>query len=744
MQKTVAQGFRLSPQQQHVWWAQRAAHDSTFAVQVRIDVSGALDRQRLAKALEKALTRHEILRTTFPVPPGLSVPIQAIESSAAVDWSRIRLNGLPEARREAALGRLGDDLREIPFDLANGPLLRATLVELDGESHALFLSQPALAADGVSLDLLAAEIVRAYPGELAADEVLQYADLAEILHEWQGSPAEDPGPTFWREQDLSALTRVTLGPAASFGQPFRPEPVHRRIPREPVAEAAARLETTIPGILLAAWHAALHLSTGEEEIVVGTLFDGRTCVELESALGPFARYLPVRGFPAAESTLTDLVETLSATMDAISRRQDFFSSESIEKRLAEQGAAGWPFGFDDRRRVELPAAPGVPAFTIADAFSGLDRFGLRLSVFDDGRSLRVDLFRDPALFRREEAERLAERLSRGLDGLLAGTPLGEIDVLTEAERRQTVLDFNRTDHPVPADLPAHRLFEERVRRAPDAVALVQEGRAWTYAGLNARANRLAHHLRASGVGRGSLVGLSLERSLELVAAVLGVLKAGAAYVPLDPAYPAERRRWMAEDAGLSLLLTEETLRPLLADGGEQDPPGSVGPDDLAYVIYTSGSTGRPKGVMIPHRGLVNYLLWARQAYRAEEGEGAPVHSAIGFDLTVTSLWVPLVSGTTVTLLDERRPVEALAAALRGSAGFSLVKLTPAHLDVLRHELAPGEHRGRARALVIGGEALRSESVAPWREHAPDTRLINEYGPTESTVGCSVYEVAPGD
>ncbi len=737
MPKTVSQGFRLSPRQQHVWWAQRGKPSSAFVVQARIDIAGRLDRRRLARAVEQVVDRHEILRTTFPLLPSLSVPVQSVEDAAGIEWSERNLAG-----REASLGQLCEEVRELPFDLANGPLLRATLIALDGERSTLLLTQPSLAADGVSLELLATEIVAMYQDRLPGSEAFQYADLAEVLHDWEGSPAENPGPAFWRQQDLSALVRVRLD--RDGFSPFRPEQESRRIGRAPVEEAAARHGTTVSVILLAAWQATLHLSTGEEEIVAGTLFDGRTCEELESALGPFDRYLPVRARATGDSTLEELGRTLSATVAEVARRQDFFSAECVERLLTEHGASGWPFGFDYRRPRELPADPGSPRFAIGDEYLGLDRFGLRLSILDDGRILRTDLIHDPALLGRDEAERLLERFSRVLDGLLGGAPLGEIEVLTADERRQ-VLAFNRTESAVPVDLCTHELFEERVRRAPHAPAVVREGATWTYAELNARSNQLAHHLRALGLGPGSLAGILLERSPDLVAAVLGILKAGGTYVPLDPGSPAERLSWMVQDAGLSLLLTDDWLadnRDEISRQVEADLPRSAGPADLAYVIYTSGSTGRPKGVMIPHRGLVNYLLWARQAYAASEGTGAPVHSAIGFDLTVTSLLVPLAAGTAVRLLDEG--LEALAAALRNAPDFSLVKLTPAHLDVLRRELRPGEYAGGTKALVIGGEALRGESVAPWREHAPQTRLINEYGPTEATVGCCVHEIAPGD
>jgi amino acid adenylation domain-containing protein len=759
MQKTVSQGFRLSPRQQHLWWALSAVPDGRLVVQARIEIAGPLHLPRLARAVERAVERHEILRTTFPLLPALSVPVQSIAASAAVDWSAWSLG-------DTDLDWLCADLREIPFDLANGPLLRATLVQIEPDRHAFVLTQSAFAADAASLDLLIEEIAAAYHGRTLPGEVLQYADLAELLHDWQSVPAEEPGPAFWRRQDLSTLARATL----PQGRPGRPERASRRIARDSIAEAAERLGTTVSTVLLAAWQGTLQLSTGEEEIVVGTLFDGRTCEELETALGPFAHCLPVRAQATVNSHLDELCRSLSSTLAEISRRQDFFSAEPVEKLLAEHGLVGWPFGFDYRQPRELSTE--APIFTIADGALEIDRFGVRLSIFDQGEegwSLRA------ALYAGGEAERLLERFSRVLDGLLAGLPLGEIDPLTEDERRQ-VLAVNRTESPVPDSLCAHHLVEERARLAPQAPALVHAGRTWTYADLDAGAERVARRLRAAGLGPGALVGLCMERSPALVEALLGVLKAGAAYVPLDPDAPAERRAWMAEDAGLALVLTEAPHPPTPSPipshppgegeksgdgsrgearveaplsrwaGGDGRGDGGEGPDDLAYVLYTSGSTGHPKGVMVSHRALVNYLLWARQEYAAGEGAGAPVHSTLAFDLTVTSLLVPLSAGTAVTLLDASRdrPVAELAAALRGSPDFSLVKLTPAHLDVLRGDLGPADFAGAARSLVIGGEALRAESLAPWREQAPQTRLINEYGPTEATVGCCIHEIEPDD
>jgi amino acid adenylation domain-containing protein len=297
-------------------------------------------------------------------------------------------------------------------------------------------------------------------------------------------------------------------------------------------------------------------------------------------------------------------------------------------------------------------------------------------------------------------------------------------------------------------------------QAPHAVAVSCAGESLTYDELNARANRLARRLRALGVGPEALVGLCAGRSPAMVVGLLAVLKAGGAYIPLDPAYPPERLAFMLGDARAPVLITEHRLDVLLPDTGativylDGDPTetasesdgnlsGGAGLDNLAYVIYTSGSTGWPKGAMINHRGLANYLAWATRAYAVREGEGAPVHSSIAFDLTVTSLLAPLAAGRRVDLLDEDLGIEQLAAALREPRDYSLVKITPAHLRALADQLGADRLAGRTRAFIIGGEPLTAEHVAAWREHAPETELINEYGPTETVVGCCVYRVPRG-
>ncbi len=326
-------------------------------------------------------------------------------------------------------------------------------------------------------------------------------------------------------------------------------------------------------------------------------------------------------------------------------------------------------------------------------------------------------------------------------------------------RRHVVAEFNNTAHAYPYDKCVHELFEAQVERTPSAIAVVADDRQLTYAELNERANQLARFLRRFGIGPDSLVGLCVDRSLEMIVGVLGILKAGAGYVPMDPTYPAERLAFMLQDANVFVLLTQSHLLdqlpahngPRLSLDSDWDVIAKerrdnlaawANPANLAYVIYTSGSTGKPKGVMIHHRGLVNYLAWATETYEVAAGCGAPVHSSFSFDLTITSLFTPLMVGRSIFLVADG--IENLVEALLARDNYSLVKITPAHLRALAELMPADQVRGRVRALVIGGEALHLESLAFWRTHAPLTRLINEYGPTETVVGCCVYEVSDDD
>ena len=367
-----------------------------------------------------------------------------------------------------------------------------------------------------------------------------------------------------------------------------------------------------------------------------------------------------------------------------------------------------------------------------------------------------------SLFGGETIERFTGHLTNILRQVLdnTGVQIRQLQILTDAERHHLTVALNDTRVDYPKGKCIHQLIEAQVARTPDAVAVVFEDERLNYRELNARANQLAHHLRALGVGADVKVGLLIEHSIEMVIGLLGILKAGGAYLPLDPSYPRERLSFMLADSQVRVLLTQQKLLAsfpehlaqvicldadceLLTRESEENLSELANPANLAYVIYTSGSTGKPKGVMITHQGLVNYLTWGAGAYGLADGQGAATHSSIGFDLTITSLFSPLLAGKRVELVSAQYGIDALVNLLKTGRDFSLLKLTPSHLAVLSKQLNPQDAGGATRALIVGGEMLSSEMLGFWQTHAPGTRIINEYGPTETVVGCCVYEVERG-
>ena len=476
----------------------------------------------------------------------------------------------------------------------------------------------------------------------------------------------------------------------------------------------------------------------------------------------FATVLRLRLRTDEAQSFREMVTAVQAELDNVARRGTY-ARDLVDRHPPLRNRGGAP-----RFPVQIDLSP-FPAVAPLGPHEVAD---LRVEL--DGGTSACRLTYREGVIAAPDAARIAEQLETLFAGIVAApnVPVAQLPFVPDAERRLLIEEWNDTARPYPRDMTLHGLVEAQVVRTPDAVAVVMADAAVSYAELDARAATVAARLRAAGVGPGVLVGVCTGRTAALVAGFLGVLKAGGAYVPLDPEYPPERLRFMIEDARIGTLVVEEGLSgaphppdvcvialdtagrladddgPNLADPGRPDPNDGgtrrdARPEDPAYVIYTSGSTGKPKGAVVPHRGVVNYLAWAADAYGGA-GHGAPVHSSPAFDLTVTSLYVPLVTGTAVHLLDERLGVEALAATLRANPGYTLVKLTPAHLDLLRQQLAPEEASGVAGTLVVGGENLVGDALDFWRRHAPATAIVNEYGPTETVVGCCAYRVAPDD
>jgi amino acid adenylation domain-containing protein len=751
---TEIEGFRLSPQQRWLWLLQGGV--GPYRAQASVLLSGALDPAALRRALAAAVSRHEVLRTAFVRPPGIKAPVQVIGLQEA-EWVTHDLEGVAADVQARQVDALLAEAAQRPFDPESGPLLRAALVRLGAESHLLVLTLPALCADGRTLRNLVRELA-AGPGEPAGaegEEVLQYLQYSE----WEHSLIEEAGDELsgrdrWLANGLAVPGGVELPhekPSVAVG--FAPATLPVDLPADTVAgieRLAATCRATSAEVLLSAWLTLIWRVTGASPVTVSNAFDGRKVEDLHPVLGPLTKAAPVSCDMEESDHFSSLIERVrAATADATELAEHFFPEDYLDPAGA---AASFPVGFAIEDWPELRAPDGLRLMLHRRTGAG-DRSKLALFCVRTGEGLTLELSYDTACLAPGEAAQWGERLVRLLAAVARDPEIavGELDVLSPGERQRLLFDFNLTAAELPREATLHELFTAQARKTPDAVAVTAGGRSLRYAELDERSDRLAGHLRACGVGPETPVGLFLGRSPEMVVGMLGALKAGGAYLPLDPVYPQERIAFILAETAAPVVLTEERLqhaippgpRVIRLDAGIDPSPTEAAAgapaEGLAYILYTSGSTGRPKGVMVPHRGVVNYLSWCVKAYRVADGAGAPVHSPLGFDLTVTSLWGPLLSGRTADLLSDEEGVDALAAALSGDSGYSLVKLTPAHLDAL----AGATPASGTRALVIGGEALRGESLATWRERHPELRLINEYGPTETVVGCCFYEVPAG-
>ena len=563
--------------------------------------------------------------------------------------------------------------------------------------------------------------------------------------------------TYWKEELAGAPTKLELPadkPRPAL-QSFRGGREIFELPKELLEKLKSignQEQATLFMILVAAFMALLHRYSGQDDILVGTP------VEIESLIGSVFNTVVLRSLFTDNLNFRTLLQQVQERVVGAYAHSDLPFEQIVAELAPERDPSHTPifqvmFAFRDAEGTsKAPGSRGTEAST-----SKLD-LTLSISETENGGLVEynADLF-EAATIKRLCAHygTLLEAIARDPDQSVSTLP-----ILSERERNQILYEWNDTRTECP-NACAHELFEQQVARHPDTIAVIFGQQQLSYREVNERANQVAHYLRKRGVRPEVLVGVCLERGPEMLIALLGIWKAGGAYVPLDPAYPQERLSFMLRDAAAKFLLTDsrhmnlfpsakdktmclDSDWPVIAKESASNPGLVAGPENLAYVMYTSGSTGEPKGVMVLHGGLTNYLCWAAKAYSAKDGEPVPVHTSISFDLTVTSLYTPLVSGGRVEILPEDIGGQNLVAALRQGKDRSLVKITPAHLALLSQQLGPEEVAGRTKLFVIGGENLLAESLLPWRESVPATRLINEYGPTEAVVGCCAYEVRPDD
>ncbi|HVR98950.1 MAG TPA: amino acid adenylation domain-containing protein, partial [Thermoanaerobaculia bacterium] len=767
-------GMPLSFGQQQLWVIEQLAPGGAlYNIPAHIVLDGDLDHEALAASLAGVVARHEALRTRFVRVDGQ--PRQVVAPAPPADLPCVDLMGLPDPRREAL--RLAADESGRPFDLEHGRLLRATLLRLAPRQHVLLLNLHHIASDGWSSGVLQREVAAFYEARrtgrpaVLPELPVQYADFAWHQRQWLEGERLEALLGYWRER--------LADPPPPLPLPFdRPRPAVRSQEGRSVASGpesfppgfAATLTrlgeprgATLFIVLLAAFQTLLSRVTGQTDVVLGTPVANRERSEVEGLIGYFVNTLVLRTDLAGDPSFLELLERTRETAVGAFAHQALPLEKLVEEVKPERDLSLTPlfqaaFALQNAPVSSL-SLPGLTLSMLAGEGGAPAKFDLTLLAVEEEGSLALSLDFAAALFDAPTVQRLLGGYAHLLQGIAADPdrPLSALPLLSAAELHQLQVEWN--DTAVRADRPmVHQAIAELARRAPEAPAVYDGSERLTYGEWDARAGRLRNLLRSRGVGIDDRVAICLERSALALTAMLGVLKAGAAYVPLDPAHPDERLAFMVEDCGAKVLLTRRSLldaRPALGEGietifldeiGDVDASGEdapVRPEDLCYVIYTSGSTGKPKGVGIEHRSLSNLVAWQQRRFGITAADRATHLSGQGFDATILEIWPYLTAGAAVEVVEEevRLSPADLLARLEASAVTACFLPTPlAELVLAEIEKRPALAGGLAlRVLATGGDRLKRVPAAPL-----PFRLLNLYGPTEGTVAATALEVGPMD
>jgi amino acid adenylation domain-containing protein len=760
--------FPLSFAQERLWFLNQLQPDDTaYNMPTAVRLMGHLDVVALECSLNEIIRRHEALRTTFAVVDGN--PKQIIAPTLELPLRVIDLQELSTADWEAAARRLASNEARTPFDLAQGPLVRTTLLRLNLEEHVLLVTMHHIIADGWSVSVFFRELSALYqsyasgkPSQLL-ELPIQYADFTVWQREWLQGEVSETQLAYWKRQlhDAPMVLELPADHPRPAMQSFRGATQSCILPitlAEKLTTLSRREGATLFMTLLAAFQTLLYRYTGQDDIIVGSPIAGRNQVETEELIGFFVNTLVLRTDLSGNPSFRELVGRVrelaleaythqdlpfEKLIEALQPSRDLSRSPLFQVMFVLQNA---PMG-----KLELPGLTLTPL----DIESVTAKFDLTLFMRETAQGLQATMEYSTDLFDATTITRMLGHFQTLLEGIVAdpNRRLSELPFLTEAEVRQVLVEWNRTKADYPQDVCVHELFEAQVECTPDAVALVFEDQQLTYRELNCRANHLAHSLRTRGVGPEVPVGICMERSLEMVVGLLGILKAGGAYVPLDPAYPQERVAFMLADTQATVLLSQKRLAARLpahrtqvvavdaewermTQHDEENMTSGTTADNCAYVIYTSGSTGKPKGVAIEHQSVTTLLYWARDMFPSADLAGVLASTSICFDLSVFELFTPLSWGGTVILAKDALHLPTLP----GAKDVTLLNTVPSAMAEL---LRMGGVPASVRTVNLAGEALQHNLVQQIYTQTATERVLNLYGPSEDTTYSTVALLGRG-
>ena len=761
----------LSFAQQRLWFLdQLEPGGASYNVPLAMRLKGELNIEALERTLSEIVRRHEVLRTRFVNAAG--VPRQEVLPATPIRLAVTDLSVLDEAKREAVVREAAVAEEREPFDLATGPMLRVKLLRLSDEEHVVLLTMHHIVSDAWSLGVLIKEVTSLYEAftkgmESPLPELeVQYVDFALWQRGWLQGEELERQLDYWREQLGGEVPALEL--PTDHTQPAVPSnrgaQERFRLSDETTTalrELSRREGVTLFMTLLAAFQTLLHRYSGQEDIVVGSPVAGRNYAETENLIGFFVNTLPLRSQLRGELSFVELLQQVKEVCLGAYAHQDVPFEKLVEELQPKREGSRSPLyqvvlTLQNAPRVSR-ALSGLRLEKVDDSLA-TGKYELNFTLTETGEGLSGFLEYHEELFEAETIRRLLGDFRRLLE-LVVENPaaaVGRLRFLSAAEEHEVLVERNETKREYESGLRFHEWLAREAKRHWEEVAVVAGGREISYGELEKAAEKVAARLREQGVGEGWRIGILLEHSYELIVGLLGVLKTGAAYVPLAAGQGELRNQQLLRDSGVQLVLTQAELQPQVPDevtklvwtGSEWlfvEGSGEIAEVEsakgLVYVMYTSGTTGKPKGVEVEEASLLNYLHWALEQYVRGERLSFGLCTSVSFDLTVTALYLPLLSGGRIVLYEPG--AEAVAAVLRENQ-VEVLKLTPSHLEQLR---GMGHEGSRLRRLIVGGEALSerlARAVVESFGGAGKLELYNEYGPTEATVGCMVHRYELGE
>lgn len=763
----------LSFSQQRLWFLdQLVAGNPFYNVPAAIPLPVHTNRGILERSVNEIVKRHEVLRTNFPVVDGK--PAQVIASQLNIPLSVISLRHLGTAEQKIEAQILATEEARKPFDIACDPLLRTTLLDLGQQGFIYLLTIHHIVSDGWSIGLLFKELSALYAAFAAGRPSplpplpIQYADFAIWQRDWLQGDVLQEQLDYWKQQldDLPLFQLSTDRPRPAM-MSYQGAHYNFILPvqlGDELKKLSETEEVTLFMTVLAAFTILMQRYTGTTDIVLGSPIANRNRPETEPLIGFFVNSLVLRTrFDNTASFRKVLQHVKDVTLGAYAH-QDIPFEMLVEQLQPDRDLSRNPLFQITFQIANTPMTQQIDDNNdsnalIAPTEQGTSIFDLAVNMWQSSVGLQGQIEYSSDLFDASTIERMVMHFQRLMEGIVADpdTVISELPMLTQSECQQLLVDWNNTGSEYSVNMCVHQLFEAQVERTPESIAMLFSGESIGYDDLNQRANRVAHYLITNGVDVETLVGICVERSIEMVIALLGVLKAGAAYLPLDPNYPKERLAYMLEDASCPVLITQEYLmenfeketvshtrvlclgrdRGIIDKENSENPSSSMRLDNLAYVIYTSGSMGKPKGVMISHASLTNHMLWMQKRFPLTEEDRVIQRTSFSFDASVWEFFAPLISGASLMIAKPSVTLDVgnLMAEIYDNK-VTVLQLVPSLLHLLLNE-AGFTNNTSLRRVFCGGDRLPADLVERFLQ-LMDIELINLYGPTEATIDATYF------